>query len=83
MTSLRCQLQGSGSNVGVALATRVVLVMSLVHTMFPIASGHTVLQAGVVGVSQWAAGRCCRCSMAAVAVRGHRCRRCTSGICGR
>jgi len=79
MTSLRCQLQGSGSNVGVALATRVVVVvMSLVHAMFPIGSGYTVLQAGVIGVSQWAAGRCCRCSMAAVAVRGHRCRRCTS-----
>jgi len=71
-------LQGSGSNVGVALATRVVVVMSLVHAMFPIGSGYTVLQAGVVGVSQWAAGRCGRCSMAAVAVRGHRCRRCTS-----
>jgi len=75
MTSLRCQLQGSGSNVGVALpATRVVVVvMSLVHAIFPVGSGHTVLQAGVVGVSQWAA----------VAVRGHRCRRCTSIAAGR
>ena len=83
MTLLRCQLQGSGSHVGVALATRVVVVvMSLVHVMFPIGSGYMVLQAGVIGMSQWAAGRCCRCSMAAVAVHGHRCCRCTS-ICGR
>jgi len=60
MTSLHCQLQGSGSNVGVALATWVVVVvMSLVHVMFPIGSGYTVLQAGIIGMSQWAAGRCC------------------------
>jgi len=43
------------------LATRVVVVVmqSLVHAMFPISSGYTVLQAGIVSVSQWAAGRCC------------------------
>jgi len=61
MTSLCCQLQGSGSNVGMVLATRVVVVVmqSLVHAMFPISSGYTVLQAGIISVSQWAAGRCC------------------------
>jgi len=46
MTLLCCQLQGSGSNIGTVLATWVVMVvMSLVHVMSHVSSGHMVLQA--------------------------------------
>jgi len=51
MTLLRCQLQDSSSNIGMALATRVVVVAtSLVRVMSHVGSGRTVLQAG--GVSR-------------------------------
>jgi len=53
MTLLRCQLQDSGSNIGMALATRVLVVAtSLVRVMSHVGSGRTVPQAGVVGVSR-------------------------------
>jgi len=56
MTLLRCQLQNSSSNIGMALATRVVVVAtSLVRVMSHVGSGRTAVpQVGVVGMS------CCR-----------------------
>jgi len=55
MTLLRCQLQGSGSNIGTALATRVVVVATvLVRVMSHVSSDRAAPQAGVVGMS------CCR-----------------------
>ena len=53
MTLLCCQLQGSSSNIGTVLATRVVVVATpLVCVMSHVSSDRTVPQAGIVGVSR-------------------------------